>query len=271
MSRKIPCGLPRPDSTLLIDSDTFRVAQAFVPKDPGQAVRSPGRGFARRDVSSQPKVCISADTLCDEDAIRAWLAQHDIRFVVAPINAGAPQSVSTVANESTRQSHHPRQPHDAMALTRLYTVPQAAEALNVPQAAVRRWIFQQRLAVVKIGAVRIEETELTHLIEVGRQPRGRLWAENVRPVNAGRQRDGRHGLGRVVQLAIQRWQLVNRNPMFAVDCRGPPYHARGPTRVERQRLLAAAKPFPPADAESACAQPPEGLDSSARSRELPDA
>jgi hypothetical protein len=35
--------------------------------------------------------------LRDEDAIRAWLAQHGIRVVVAPINAGAPQSASRVA------------------------------------------------------------------------------------------------------------------------------------------------------------------------------
>jgi hypothetical protein len=54
-------------------------------------------GFARRDVFVPTEVCISADTLCDEDAIRAWLAQHDIRFVVAPINAGAPQGASRVA------------------------------------------------------------------------------------------------------------------------------------------------------------------------------
>jgi hypothetical protein len=44
-------------------------------------------------------VCISADTLRDEDAIRAWLTQHDIRVVVAPINA-APQSASSVVGGS---------------------------------------------------------------------------------------------------------------------------------------------------------------------------
>jgi excisionase family DNA binding protein len=65
-----------------------------------------------------------------------------------------------------------RQEHATMALTRLYTVPEAAEALKVTEAAIRRWIWQRRLAVVKIGsAVRIEEAELTRLIEVGRQPR----------------------------------------------------------------------------------------------------
>ncbi len=57
-------------------------------------------GFARRDVFVPTEACISADTLRDEDAIRAWLAQHDIRVVVAPINAGAPQRASGVAGGS---------------------------------------------------------------------------------------------------------------------------------------------------------------------------
>jgi len=74
-----------------------------------------------------------------------------------------------------------------VTLTRLYTVPQAAEALNVTQAAVRRWIFQRRLAVVRIGsAVRIEETELARLIEVGRQPRWPSLGRERPTVNAGR-------------------------------------------------------------------------------------
>jgi excisionase family DNA binding protein len=73
---------------------------------------------------------------------------------------------------------------------RLYTVPQAAEALNVTQAAVRRWIFERRLTVVKIGsAVRIEETELTRLMEAGRdRPPTSLCPATVRP--AGVTRDG---------------------------------------------------------------------------------
>jgi excisionase family DNA binding protein len=59
-----------------------------------------------------------------------------------------------------------------MALTRLYTVPETAEALKVTEAAIRRWIFERRLTVVKIGsAVRIEEAELARFIEAGRQPR----------------------------------------------------------------------------------------------------
>jgi excisionase family DNA binding protein len=59
-----------------------------------------------------------------------------------------------------------------MALNRLYTVPEAAEALKVTTAAVRRWIWQRGLTVVKLGsAVRIEESELARLIEAGRQPR----------------------------------------------------------------------------------------------------
>ena len=31
-----------------------------------------------------------------------------------------------------------------MALTRLYTVPEAAEALKVTEAAIRRWIWQRQ-------------------------------------------------------------------------------------------------------------------------------
>jgi integrase len=51
-------------------------------------------------------------------------------------------------------------------------------------------------------------------------------------------------LRHLFQLAIRRWQLVDRNPVFAVDWpKAPPYNARIPTRLERQRLLAAAEPF----------------------------
>jgi excisionase family DNA binding protein len=58
-----------------------------------------------------------------------------------------------------------------MALTRLYTVPEAAETLKVSEAAIRRWIWQRRLTVVKLGSlVRIEEAELVRLVEAGRQP-----------------------------------------------------------------------------------------------------
>jgi excisionase family DNA binding protein len=58
-----------------------------------------------------------------------------------------------------------------MALTRLDTVPAAAEPLKVTEAAIRRWIFERRLTVVKIGsAVRIEEAELARLIVTGRPP-----------------------------------------------------------------------------------------------------
>jgi len=51
-------------------------------------------------------------------------------------------------------------------------------------------------------------------------------------------------LRHLFQLAIRRWQLLDRNPVFAVDWpKTPPYNARIPTRIERQRLLAAAEPF----------------------------
>jgi integrase len=46
------------------------------------------------------------------------------------------------------------------------------------------------------------------------------------------------------QLAIRRWQLLDRNPVLAVDWpKAPPYNARISTRLERQRLLPAAEPF----------------------------
>jgi excisionase family DNA binding protein len=74
-----------------------------------------------------------------------------------------------------------------MVLSRLYTVPEAAEALNVTQAAIRRWIFERRVTVVKIGsAVRIEESELARLIEAGRQPRWPSFQGPRPPANAGR-------------------------------------------------------------------------------------
>ena len=65
-----------------------------------------------------------------------------------------------------------RQEPTTMALTRLYTVPEVAEALNVTEAAIRRWISEGRLNVMEVGdAVKIEEAEFTRLIEAGRQPR----------------------------------------------------------------------------------------------------
>jgi excisionase family DNA binding protein len=70
-----------------------------------------------------------------------------------------------------------------MALTRLYTVPEAAEALKVTEAAIRRWIWQRRLTVVKIGsAVRIEEAELAQARASARAIWGGLRA---RPGHAG--------------------------------------------------------------------------------------
>ncbi len=74
-----------------------------------------------------------------------------------------------------------------MTLTRLYTVPEAAEALKVTEAAIRRWIWQRRLTVVKIGSsVRIEEAELARLIEAGRQPRWPSLRAPRPPSSAGR-------------------------------------------------------------------------------------
>lgn len=71
-----------------------------------------------------------------------------------------------------------------MALARLYTVPEAAEALRVTPAAIRRWIWQRRLTVVRLGTrVVIEEEELRRWITAGRHP---AWpsTQAVRPRTA---------------------------------------------------------------------------------------
>lgn len=56
------------------------------------------------------------------------------------------------------------------APSRLLTVDQVAERLNVPVTYVRRrLIFEQRISYVKIGRhVRVDETELEAFIESGR-------------------------------------------------------------------------------------------------------
>jgi excisionase family DNA binding protein len=53
--------------------------------------------------------------------------------------------------------------------SRLLTVEEVAERLNVSVRNVRHQIFQRRLAVVKIGRlVRVDERDLEALIERGR-------------------------------------------------------------------------------------------------------
>lgn len=54
-------------------------------------------------------------------------------------------------------------------LSRLLTIEQAAELLNVSVRNVREQIYRRRLGVVKVGRlVRIEATELEAFIERGR-------------------------------------------------------------------------------------------------------
>jgi integrase len=51
-------------------------------------------------------------------------------------------------------------------------------------------------------------------------------------------------LRHLFQLAVRRWQLLDRNPVLAIDWpKAPDYSARILARAERQRLLGAAKPF----------------------------
>lgn len=54
---------------------------------------------------------------------------------------------------------------------RLLTIPQAAERLALAPATLRRWIYQRRLAVVRLGrAVRLREAEVEAMGRVGFQP-----------------------------------------------------------------------------------------------------
>ena len=57
----------------------------------------------------------------------------------------------------------------ASRLSRLLTIEQTAELLNVSVRNVREQIYRRRLAIVKVGRlVRIEECELEAFIERGR-------------------------------------------------------------------------------------------------------
>ena len=57
----------------------------------------------------------------------------------------------------------------APRLSRLLTIEQAAELLNVSVRNVREQIYRRRLGIVKVGRlVRIEATELEAFIERGR-------------------------------------------------------------------------------------------------------
>jgi hypothetical protein len=78
--------------------------------------------------------------------------------------------------------------HGITALSRFDTVPETAEGLDVAQAAVRRWILERRLGIIKIGrAVRIERP-LTGLMEVGRgRPPTSLCPATVRPAAVTRE------------------------------------------------------------------------------------
>jgi excisionase family DNA binding protein len=56
--------------------------------------------------------------------------------------------------------------------TRLLTVAQAAERLNVSERNIRHQIFQRKIGIVKIGRlVRIDEGQIEELIDAGRVPR----------------------------------------------------------------------------------------------------
>ena len=54
---------------------------------------------------------------------------------------------------------------------KLLTIPEAAERLALAPATLRRWIYQRRLGVVRLGrAVRLKEAEVEAMARVGFQP-----------------------------------------------------------------------------------------------------
>ena len=55
---------------------------------------------------------------------------------------------------------------------KLLTVPEAADRLKLQPSTIRKWIFQRRLAHVRIGrrAVRIREADVEKLIREGYAP-----------------------------------------------------------------------------------------------------
>ncbi len=53
----------------------------------------------------------------------------------------------------------------------LLKVDQAAEALSVTPACIRRWILEEKITFVKVGRlVRIPETEVERIIRAGLHP-----------------------------------------------------------------------------------------------------
>ncbi|MHB1933707.1 MAG: helix-turn-helix transcriptional regulator [Leptospirillum sp.] len=52
---------------------------------------------------------------------------------------------------------------------RLYRVPEAARRLNIQPGTMRRWIFDKKIAVVRVGtrAVRIPASEIERIISEG--------------------------------------------------------------------------------------------------------
>jgi len=55
---------------------------------------------------------------------------------------------------------------------RLLTVPQFAAELNISQAAVRRWVLERRIEIIKLSRlVRIPYSEAARLLAEGVRPR----------------------------------------------------------------------------------------------------
>ena len=53
----------------------------------------------------------------------------------------------------------------------LLSVPQVAERLGVTVACIRRWIFERKIATVKLGRlIRVPASELDRLVDAGLRP-----------------------------------------------------------------------------------------------------
>lgn len=59
-----------------------------------------------------------------------------------------------------------------VSMEKLFRVPEAASVLNIRPATLRRWIFDGKVAVVRVGsrAIRISSEEITRIVREGSSP-----------------------------------------------------------------------------------------------------
>ena len=67
--------------------------------------------------------------------------------------------------EQKRTTLHKEEPP---SVEHLLTIPEAAQVLSCSQAAIRKWVYQRRLPVVKVGRLtRLRQSDLEALIADG--------------------------------------------------------------------------------------------------------